>query len=310
MQAQPDRRECFKVSYEPRLEDESRFIVCQAQQQNVEDPWTTRRAIEVKDIQFGPIFLEIQGRSHLQCMNARIQLAKGGSFTAPCPVTDTLCFIPNSIRETKLEIELKFQVVDPQILELDLSLAPSPQLENGSRKYYQLQVQHPQGDTTKIITFSNEVNEMRFHWLWLLLIVVVASVIVFASAVCMVNHWRSKRRNPTETADEESSGTSVCPSYDVPYEFTNGSEHYYERIKNEGESGCLVILKEFFLQSIPLVSRRYNFFECNQHAGEPFSDWYLRLQFDGNEAELESLTVDDIYALRIITGTSDLKLRE
>eukprot|EP00095_Tigriopus_kingsejongensis_P008719 maker-scaffold352_size199037-snap-gene-0.46 protein:Tk08719 transcript:maker-scaffold352_size199037-snap-gene-0.46-mRNA-1 annotation:"protein isoform a" len=34
------------------------------------------------------------------------------------------------------------------------------------------------------------------------------------------------------------------------------------------------------------------------------------LQLEGNEAELDKLTMDDIFALRIITGTSDFKLRE
>ena len=73
---------------------------------------------------------------------------------------------------------------------------------------------------------------------------------------------------------------------------------------------CMSHLREIFLQNIPLLTRRYNFFCCDQKAGERFSDWNLRLMLEGQEAELGTLTEDDLYALRLVTGTCDTKLRE
>ena len=77
-----------------------------------------------------------------------------------------------------------------------------------------------------------------------------------------------------------------------------------------GESGCLETLRSIFLQNIPVLTRRYNFFRCDQKLKEKFSDWYLRLQLEGQEAELNSLSSDDLYVLRLVTGTSDMRLRE
>ena len=77
-----------------------------------------------------------------------------------------------------------------------------------------------------------------------------------------------------------------------------------------GDGNCLSALKGIFLQNIPLLTRRYNFFKCNQIPGEKFSDWNLRLQLEGQEAELDKITEDDLYALRYVTGTADKKLRE
>lgn len=73
---------------------------------------------------------------------------------------------------------------------------------------------------------------------------------------------------------------------------------------------CLELTCAIFLQQTPLITRRYDFFKCNQNINEPFSDWYLRLQLQGNEADLDSFKVDDFYVMRIITGTADKSLRD
>jgi hypothetical protein len=77
-----------------------------------------------------------------------------------------------------------------------------------------------------------------------------------------------------------------------------------------GPEGYLSQLKGIFLQNTPLLTRRYGFSRCDQQVGEKFSDWYLRLQLLGREAELNKLTEDDSYVLRFIIGTCDTKLRE
>ena len=77
-----------------------------------------------------------------------------------------------------------------------------------------------------------------------------------------------------------------------------------------GDNGCLSKLRNIFLQNTPVLTRRYNFFQCDQKPGERFSDWYLRLQLEGQEAELADIKVDDLYVLRLVTGTTDKRLRE
>jgi hypothetical protein len=77
-----------------------------------------------------------------------------------------------------------------------------------------------------------------------------------------------------------------------------------------GDTGCVELLREIFLQNTPVLTRRYNFFQCNQKHGERFSDWYLRLQLSGQEAELPQNFEDELYVLRFVTGTSDSRLRE
>jgi hypothetical protein len=77
-----------------------------------------------------------------------------------------------------------------------------------------------------------------------------------------------------------------------------------------GEGGCIDALRQIFLQLIPVLTRRYNFFKCDQKAGEKFSDWFLRLQLEGQEAELNTINEDYLYVLRLVTGTKDKRLRE
>jgi hypothetical protein len=77
-----------------------------------------------------------------------------------------------------------------------------------------------------------------------------------------------------------------------------------------GDDGIIAILKSIYLQQIPVLTRRFNFFKCNQKPGESFSDWTLRLQLEGQEAELENLTVDELYLTQMVCGTNDHQLQE
>jgi hypothetical protein len=78
----------------------------------------------------------------------------------------------------------------------------------------------------------------------------------------------------------------------------------------QGKNGCLEALRHVFLQLVPVLTRRYNFFRCDQKPGEKFSDWFLRLQLEGQEAELTTINEDYLYILRLVTGTCDKRLRE
>ena len=88
------------------------------------------------------------------------------------------------------------------------------------------------------------------------------------------------------------------------------SQKIQDRSPIHGNDGCLEQLRGIFLMNIPVLTRRFNFFNCNQSVGEKFSDWNLRLQMEGQEADLANLSIDDMYSLRYVTGTSDRKLRE
>jgi hypothetical protein len=77
-----------------------------------------------------------------------------------------------------------------------------------------------------------------------------------------------------------------------------------------GNNGCIDVLRQIFLQIVPVLTRRYNFFKCDQKSGEKFSDWFLRLQLEGQEAELSTIDEDYLYVLRLVTGTNDKRLRE
>ena len=76
------------------------------------------------------------------------------------------------------------------------------------------------------------------------------------------------------------------------------------------ENGCIDILESDFKERYPLFVRRVEFFRSNQKQGQPFSEWFLKLKQMGEEADLQSISIDDLYIMRSIQGTTDNKLRE
>ena len=73
---------------------------------------------------------------------------------------------------------------------------------------------------------------------------------------------------------------------------------------------CLTLLTAEFEKIYPIFSRRYEYYESRQADGQQFSDWAHELRLLGDEAKLEEMTVEDIKAMRYLTGCRDPQLRE
>jgi len=76
-----------------------------------------------------------------------------------------------------------------------------------------------------------------------------------------------------------------------------------------GDAGsCISHLREEFSRKYPLFTRRLEFFQFKQVTGQSFTDFKLKLQQKGLEADLSSLSVDELLTFRLISGTSDKAL--
>ena len=76
------------------------------------------------------------------------------------------------------------------------------------------------------------------------------------------------------------------------------------------EVTCIELLEKAFINKYSMLTRRFHFFNHKQAPGQNFSDWALKLRSLGSEADLGSITTDELYMLIYICGTSDAKLRE
>ena len=76
------------------------------------------------------------------------------------------------------------------------------------------------------------------------------------------------------------------------------------------EVSCMEYLREEFLILKPLFSRRLDYFNYKQQKGQLFTDWYDKLTKKGDEADLPALSVDDLAAMRILTGVEDAVLKQ
>ena len=77
-----------------------------------------------------------------------------------------------------------------------------------------------------------------------------------------------------------------------------------------GDDSCLAALERRFAVTYPLFTRRLDYFRYRQEVGQTFADFVAKLRQKGNEADLGSLTLDEIYVFRILSGLSDQKLKE
>ena len=77
-----------------------------------------------------------------------------------------------------------------------------------------------------------------------------------------------------------------------------------------GDDGCVAVLEKHFLITYPIFTRRLGFFRDTQVQGQSFSDWFARLRQLGDESELPSLGVDDLYVHRMISGCIDTELKK
>ncbi|CAB4045298.1 zinc knuckle [Paramuricea clavata] len=75
-----------------------------------------------------------------------------------------------------------------------------------------------------------------------------------------------------------------------------------------GKDGCLEILERDFLCRYPLFSRRLDFFQKQQKAGQPFTDYMARLKELSKLADLEKLSVEEIFVFCALRGTTDKDL--
>ena len=72
---------------------------------------------------------------------------------------------------------------------------------------------------------------------------------------------------------------------------------------------CSTVLETEFECLYPVFDRRYQFFQSAQAHKQPFTDWCTQLRQEGDEARLDELDVDGIYAFRFIVGCRDKTLQ-
>ncbi len=94
--------------------------------------------------------------------------------------------------------------------------------------------------------------------------------------------------------------------------------HLASRLRDEiradtpvlGDDSCMKVLEQEFLNKYPLFNRRLKFFQCKQSHGQAFSDFATTLRKIGDEAELGSIGIDELYVFKFIGGCADPKLKE
>ena len=81
-------------------------------------------------------------------------------------------------------------------------------------------------------------------------------------------------------------------------------------LPTDGSISCIDLLNEEFLLIHPIFARRLEFFQAKQGHNQNFTDFAQKLQKKGDEADLASLDLNDVYVMRFLTSCSNLKLRE
>ena len=69
-----------------------------------------------------------------------------------------------------------------------------------------------------------------------------------------------------------------------------------------GTDSVFSLLNKEFLYRYPLVSRRFSFFSLNQARGQSFTEYLAKLTSLGNLAELNTLSMEDLFVYRAIVG--------
>merc|ERR1712082_67712 len=79
-----------------------------------------------------------------------------------------------------------------------------------------------------------------------------------------------------------------------------------QRINDETDIlTCITHLKDIFLESDPLFSRRWRFLGEKQPVGESFSIWYAKLEAKAREADILKMTMEEMYTILLIAMTTD-----
>ena len=93
----------------------------------------------------------------------------------------------------------------------------------------------------------------------------------------------------------------------ISQQFTTATEVFSSAANRDA---CMVYLDEDFERRYPVFARRLEFFQYSQSPGQSFSDYVAELQTLGEEADLHSLRVEELYVFRVIAGVSEEKLRD
>ncbi len=72
-----------------------------------------------------------------------------------------------------------------------------------------------------------------------------------------------------------------------------------------GANGCMQLIQEEFLRAYPLIKRRIAFFQCRQECNQTLEDHIANINALGAEADLQNLTMDDIYMLQLMISMKD-----
>ncbi|CAB4045926.1 hypothetical protein COA94_08935, partial, partial [Paramuricea clavata] len=75
-----------------------------------------------------------------------------------------------------------------------------------------------------------------------------------------------------------------------------------------GEDGCIQLLENDFLGRYPLFSRRLDFFQYQQKNGQAFTDFVAKSKELSRLADLEKLSVEEIFVFCLLRGTTDSAL--
>ena len=78
----------------------------------------------------------------------------------------------------------------------------------------------------------------------------------------------------------------------------------------DDKANCMHYVSEEFAQAFPLFARRHRFFQMSQAKGQPFTAFATSLRAHGDEADVQHMSVEDIYVMRYILACSDPKLKE
>ena len=75
------------------------------------------------------------------------------------------------------------------------------------------------------------------------------------------------------------------------------------------QGGCVDLLLQDFQERWPLFNRRMAFFTSEQQANQDVSAWISVLEELAGEAEIESISMEDVFIFRILTGMTNTKIR-
>merc|ERR1712082_590125 len=73
---------------------------------------------------------------------------------------------------------------------------------------------------------------------------------------------------------------------------------------------CIERLKEIFMETDPMFSRRWRFLGERQPIGESFSMSYAKLEAKAQETDILKMTVEEMYTILLIAMTSDCELQK